>query len=198
MGSGPAHHAHVGIYPVPLQPAAVHDPVIGGDVLLVGDLEALGVAVKGVGVLHDELTGPEHPRPGAGLVTLLDLEVVEDQRQIPVGTDARGHVRGDDLLVGHGQDHVGAAAVVELEQLLDAVPAAPSPQVGRLQDRHEHLLAADRVHLLAHDLHDPLVHAPAGGQPAPQSGSDLAHQARPDHQDVAQRLGISGSLALSG
>ena len=35
------------------------------------------------------------------------------------------------------------------------VPAARLlPDLGRLHDRHQHLLAADRVHLLAHDLLD--------------------------------------------
>ena len=68
---------------------------------------------------------------------------------------------GDDLLVRHRQHHVGAAAVLELEQLVDLVAAGAPPRLGRVQHRHQHLLAADRVHLLAHDLHDPLVHPPA-------------------------------------
>ena len=37
------------------------------------------------------------------------------------------------------------------------VAAALPPEVGRMDDRHLHLLAADRVHLLADDLLDPLV-----------------------------------------
>src|SRR6185437_14856146 len=68
----------------------------------------------------------------------------------------------------------------------------------RMQHRHQELLAADRVHLLAHDLNDPLVDAPAGRQPAPQSRSDLANQAGADHQLVRDRLRVGGGLALSG
>ena len=51
----------------------------------------------------------------------------------------------DDLLVGHGQDHVAAVAVLEPRHLgADrVVAAARSPDVGRVDDRHLHLLAAD-------------------------------------------------------
>jgi len=60
------------------------------------------------------------------VIALLDLEVIEDQGQIPVGTHGRGHVEGDALLVGQGQDHVGAPAILQLEQLIDVIaPGAP-------------------------------------------------------------------------
>ena len=115
------------------------------------------------------------PGPRPRLVALLDLDVVEDQRQVAVGADDLRDVRGDDLLVGHREHQLGALAVVQLEQLLDRVAAGAPPQLGRLQHRHQHLLAADRVHLLAHDRIDALVDPPAGGQPRPQPGADLAH-----------------------
>ena len=94
---------------------------------LVGRVQPLAVAVEGVGVLHDELARPQHAGAGPGLVALLDLKVVEDQRQVPVGLDRRGHMTGDDLLVGHGQHQVGAAAVLELQQPVDSV----APGAGR-------------------------------------------------------------------
>ena len=84
VGAGAAHHPDVGFDPVPLQPEPVEHPVIGDDVLVVGDVEALAVAVERVGVLHDELARPQHAGARAGLVALLDLEVVEDQRQVAV------------------------------------------------------------------------------------------------------------------
>ena len=193
-----AHHPDVGLDPVPLEAAAVHHPVVGDDVLLIGSFEPRRVAVEAVGVLHDELAGPEHAGARPRLVALLDLEVVEDQRQVAVGLDRGRDVGRDDLLVGHRQHQVGASAILELEQLLDAVSPGAPPQLGGLEHRHQHLLAADRVHLLADDLHDPLVDAIAGGQPRPQPRSDLPDQAGADHQLVRDRLGVGGRLALGG
>ena len=198
MGAQPAHHPHVGLHPVPLQPAAVEDAVVGHDVLVVAGRQALGVAVERVGVLHDELARPQHAGARAGLVALLGLELVEDQRQVAVGAHGLRNVERDDLLVRHPQHEVGPAPVLELEQLLDRVAAGAAPGLGGLQDRHQHLLAADRVDLLAHDLHRPLVHAPARGEERPQPRPHLADQPCPHHELVRGGLGVGRRLALGG
>ena len=52
------------------------------------------------------------PGARARLVALLDLEVVEDQRQVAVGAHDLRDVEGDDLLVRHRQHEVGARAIV--------------------------------------------------------------------------------------
>ena len=196
VGAAPAHHPDVGLDPVPLEAAAVHHPVVGHHVLLVGDLEALRVAVERVGVLHDELAGPQNAGARPRLVALLDLEVVEDQRQVAVRPHGGRDVARDDLLVGHREHEVGAAAVLELEQLLDVVAPRAAPGLGGLEDRHQHLLAADRVHLLADDLDDPLVHAPPGRKPAPEARAHLPDQPGAHEQLVRDRLGVGGRLAL--
>ena len=107
----PAHQADVAGDAVPAQPGAVEDAVVGLDVALVGALQALRVAVEAVGVLHHELARAQHAGARARLVAALDLEVVEDQRQVAVGADDLRDVRGDDLLVGHREHELGAAAV---------------------------------------------------------------------------------------
>jgi hypothetical protein len=122
--------------------------------------------------------------------------VVQAERQVAVGADGGRNVGGDDLLVGHGEHEVGIAAVLELEQLLDAVTATALPQLRRIDDRHEHLLGPDRVQLLANDLLDRPVHAPAGRQPRPQAAADLAGEAGADRQLVGERLGVGGRLLL--
>ena len=198
VGPQPAHHPHVGLHPVPLQAAAVQDAVVGADVLVVASCEAVEVAIEGVGVLHHELARAQHPGAGSRLVALLDLEVVEDQRQVAVGAHHLRDVEGDHLLVGHGQHHLRPAAIGQLEQLVDLVATRASPRLGRLQHRHQHLLAADGVDLLTHDPHRLLVHTPAGGQPGPQASAHLAHQPRPHHQLVREGLGIGRGLALGG
>ena len=192
----PAHHPDVGLDPVPVQPRALEDPVVGADVLPVAHLQALGVAVEGVGVLHDELARPQHRRARARLVALLRLEVVEDLRQVAVRAHDRRHVERDVLLVRHRQHELGAPAVLQLEQLRDRVAAAALPQLGRVQDRHQHLQPADRVHLLADDLHDVLVHPPARRHPGPEPGAELADHARADEQLVRERLRVGGRLLL--
>ena len=196
VGADAAHHPDVGLHAVPLEPEPVEDAVVGLAVALVVGVEALAVAVEGVGVLHDELAGAEDAGARARLVAALGLEVVEAERQVAVGAHGGRHVRGHDLLVGHGQHEVGVAAVLELEQLVDAVAAAALPELGRVDDRHQHLLRADRVQLLAHDLRHVLVHAPAGRQPRPQAAAELADEPGADHQLVRERLGVGGRLLL--
>ena len=191
-----AHRPDVGLDPVPLDPAPVHHAVVGLAVALVVRVQALLVAIEGVGVLHDELARAQQPRARARLVALLDLEVVEAERQLAVGAHHLCDVLRDRLLVRHRQHVLRALAVLELEQLGDPVPAAALPQLCGQHHRHQQLLAADRVHLLADDLHDVLVHAPAGRQERPQARADLADQARADHQLVRERLSVRGRLLL--
>ena len=152
VGPDAAHRPHVGLHPVPLEAGAVEDPVVGAGLEVVGGAQALLVAVEGVGVLHDELARAQDPGARPRLVPLLGLDVVRHQRQVAVGADGPGHVEGDGLLVGHGQHHLRAAPVLELEQLVDPVAAALLPQLRRGDHRHQHLQAADGVHLLADDL----------------------------------------------
>jgi hypothetical protein len=195
VSAGAAHHPDVALDPVPLEPGAIEDRVVGLDEERVGLVEALEVAVERVRVLHDELAGAQHPGARARLVALLDLEVVEQLGQVAVGADLARCVRGDDLLVGHRQDQLGVAPVAQLEQLVDLVAAGLLPQLGGLKDRHQQLRAADRVELLAHDLLGPAVGAPARRQPGPQARPELACEPRPHQQPVRGRLGLGGVLA---
>ena len=119
----------VGLDPVPAQPAAVEDAVVGLDVQLVGGVEALLVAVEAVGVLHDELARAQHAGARPRLVPLLDLQVVEDLRQVAVRADVVGDVVGDGLLVGHREHQRPVGAVGEPEQLRDLGAAGPPPQL---------------------------------------------------------------------
>ena len=198
VGAEAAHHPHVGLHAVPLEAGAVEDPVVGAGVEVVGGREALLVAVEAVGVLHDELARAQYARARARLVALLDLEVIEQLGQVPVGAHLPGHVVGERLLVGHREHHVGAAAVLELEQLLDRIAAGALPQLGGLEHRHEHLQAPHGVHLLPHDLLRSAMHAPAGRHPGPHAGTQLAHQPGAHHQLVRHRLGVRGRLLLGG
>jgi hypothetical protein len=198
VGPRAAHHPDVGLHPVPLEAHPVADAIVGLDELLVGGLQPVLVAIEGIGVLHDELARAQDPGARARLVAALGLEVVEQHRQLAIGAHRLRDVEGDGLLVAQGEDQVGPPAVLELEHLLDVVAPAALPELGRRDDRHQHLLAADPVALLAHDLRHVLVHAPAGRQPAPQARADLADEPGAHAELVRQRLGVGGGLALGG
>ncbi len=141
------------------------------------------VAIERVGVLHDELAYANQATARARRVPLLDREVVEQRRKLAVALDL-ARVERDRLLVRQRQDVVRALTVLEPEDLVDVVASRLFPQLERCQDGHEHLLAADRVDLLAHDLLDLLVDAPTERQEAPDAGADLADEAAADQQLV--------------
>ena len=106
----------------------------------------------------------------------------------------------DDLLVGHRQDHVPAVAVLEPAELRPdrVVAAAGPPDVGRVDDRHLHLLAADPVLLLADDLLDPVVDPLAERQQRVDPGAELADVAGPQQQAVRRHLGVGRVVAERG
>ncbi|GBD46661.1 hypothetical protein HRbin41_01491 [bacterium HR41] len=99
-----AHHPHIRLDFVPLEAGAVEDARVGAAVELVGALEPLSVAIEAVGVLHHELAHAQKPRARAGLVASLQLELVEDQRQLAVGAHLARHVPGNGLFVRHRQN----------------------------------------------------------------------------------------------
>ena len=179
------------------RPEPLEDPDVGGLLGLVAHVEPGLVAVAAVGVLHDELADADQAAAGARLVAALRLEVIDHHRQLAVALDDVREEQPDDLLVGHRQDHVPAVAVLEPGQLrADRVvaPARP-PDVGRVDDRHLHLLAADPVHLLADDLLDPLVDPEAERQERVDPRAELADVARPQEQAVRRHLRIGGVVA---
>ena len=101
------------------------------------------------------------------------------------------------LLMRQRQDEAPARAILEVEDLGNRDTPGRLPELGRRQHGHEHLLPADCVHLLADDLHDLLVHAPAERQERPEARADLADEAAAHEQLVARRLRVRRILAQS-
>jgi hypothetical protein len=173
--------------------AALEDAVVGALVRPEAPLQPLVVPVERVRVLHDELADADEAPARPRLVAHLRLEVVEDLRQLTVRGDL-ARVEGHRLLVGHGEHEVATQTIVGLPELRNHVAAARLPQLGRRDHRHEHLLTADRVHLLPDDLDGLLVDAPAERKERPEAGAHLADEAAADEQAVARRLGIARIL----
>ncbi len=91
---------------------------------------------------------------------------------------------------------IGApGAVLEAELLGQRVAAGGLPDLGRVEDRHLELLGADAVHLLAHDRLGAPDRPQAERQQRVEAGGELAHQAGPHHQDVADGLGVGRRVA---
>jgi hypothetical protein len=69
------------------------------------------------------------------------------------------------------------------------------PKLDWRQYGHEHLLAADCVHLLADDLDDFLMHPPTERQERPDACGDLPDVPAAHEQLVRDRVGVGGRLA---
>ena len=100
----------------------------------------------------------------------------------------------DRLFVGQRQDEVSTGPILHTEDLRNRQAARCLPELGGSEDGHQHLLAADRVHLLADDLLDLPVDAPAERCERPEARRDLADEASADEQLVAHRFGIARIL----
>jgi hypothetical protein len=82
-----------------------------------------------------------------------------------------------------------------MEDLRDAEPPRGFPELRRGKDGHQHLLAADRVHLFPDDLLDFPVDSPPDRHERPQAGGDLADEPAAYEQLVGRRLGVGRSVA---
>ena len=78
------------------------------------------------------------------------------------------------------------------------VATARPPDVGRVDDRHLHLLAADPVLLLADDLLDALADPLAERQQRIDPRAELAHVAGAQEQPVRRHLGVGRVVAERG
>jgi len=152
------------------------------------------IAVERVRVLHDELPQAQQPAARPRLVALLGREVVPDLGQLLVRLQL-ARVERHRLLVRKRQHEVAPRAVLQLEHDRDPDAAARLPQLRGREHGLEHLLPADRVDLLADDLDDLLVHAPAQRQEREQSRADLSDEAAAHEQLVRDRVGVGRRVA---
>src|SRR5205085_11923232 len=115
-------------------------------------------------------------------------------RELPVAADLAG-MRRERLLVRQRQDVPAPGAVMEAEELRDPGAASRLPQLDRRQDGREPLLGAERVELLADDLLDLPVDAPAERREAPDPRRQLPDEPAADEQLVRGRLRVGGVFA---
>ena len=189
-----AHHPGLGLDLGKLQADTLEDAVVRTSLELEAPRERLVVAVERVRVLHPELAQADQAGARPWLVAFLGRDVVEHLRQLPVALQLTC-VERDRLLVRQRQDVVGALSILEAKDLLDEVAAGLLPELERREHRHQHLLTADRVHLLADDLLDLPVHPPAERQEGPHAAGHLADEPAANEELVVDRLRVGGRVA---
>ena len=85
MGSRPAHHAGVAFDGVKLHPTTTENLAVGFVVKLIIAIQSFPVHVQAIGVLHQELPGPQQTPFGTGLVPQFGLNLVPDLGKVAVG-----------------------------------------------------------------------------------------------------------------
>ena len=110
---------------------SVEDLLVGLAVRVILSLEPVVVDVEGVGVLHQELATAQDAGTRAGLVAVLGLDLVQQQREVLVRAVLALDRQREQLFVGGPEQIVVAAAVLEPEHAV----AVLGPPVRRLVGR---------------------------------------------------------------
>jgi hypothetical protein len=162
----------------------------------VGFVERLIALVEAVCVLHDEFAGAHHSVTGPDFVAKLDENLIHALRQAPIALHVVARHHRDDFLVGRSERERALPAVLELEELRSeaAQPSRLLVYLDRMEHRHEHLLTADRIHLLPHDRLDFLDDLESKWQKRIDARCELADEPRAQHEAVARDLGLRGIL----
>ena len=192
-----AHHAGVGADRHHLGHAAAREyAVISVVAALIVGLQIGLRGMEGIRVLHRELTHADQAAAAAGLVAELGLYLIDHERILIVAVgDVPGVLHGR-LLMRHAQAHLRAGAIGEAQHLAaDALVAAGFlPQAGGHGHREEHLLAVDRVHLLAHNGLDLFGDALCDRRERVDAVADVLDITAAHHQRLAGDLAVGGGL----
>ena len=204
------HHEFVGIAPPDapgvgfnrpeFQSTPLKDPVIRlvhGLITLIGPIL---IHIKTVGILHNEFTATHNPETGPDLIPEFGLDLVKVDGHLLVGVNLFSHQVGDHLFVGGPHAGIPVVAVLEAQQFTAIIfpPATLLPQFSRLHGGHEDLDGPCPVHLLP----DNILHLPDGpeanGKIGVNARGQFSNHTGPDHQLVADDLGIGRDFLFCG
>ena len=154
------------------------------------------VDIEGIGVLHQKLATAHHAEAGALLVAEFPLDVIQDLRQLAIGTNVGAENLGDHLLVSGAVKHVPLVPILDAQHFraIGVVAPALAPKIGKLQGGHQQLDRARTVLLLANDLLDFFEHPKTERQPSVNAGGLLANEACAQHEAVGDHLRLLGRL----
>ena len=196
MGMAAADGAVISLYRAEIQPHAGIDTGVGIIHLLIREIHAFLVLVKGIQILHDELPAAHQTEAWTDFITILILNLIQHQRQLLVGTHFITHQGSHHFLVGRSQAELAAMTVTHPEHLITvhAPAAAFLPDFRRLHNRHGNLLAACLVHFLTDNLLNLLDSTPCQRQISIKAAGSLPDHAGPQHKLMAPDLRLSRSL----
>ncbi len=163
MTAAAADHARIGFNrhdrhlnsPINVDVGLVDPGIVG--------VQVSAVAVKAIGVLHQELAHAHQAAARAWLVAHFGLDLIEDVGQLTIGANVAPAQIGHDLFMSHGEHEVAPVAILGApERLVDLLPAAGLlPELGRHDDRQVDFLTIHPIHLVAQDGRDLFHDAPA-------------------------------------
>ena len=196
----PPDRPGIGFHRNRAQPHARKGAQVGDEHALVGLARALLVEIERVGVLHQELAPTHDAEAGTDLVTELPLNVVEVLRQVLVALQAIADDHRDHLLRRRTKQHVALVAILDAQHLLAVglVASALSPELRRLDGRHQKLDRAGPVLLLADNSLDLLEHPEPERQPGVDPGGGLADHACAQHELVGDDLRLFRRFTRTG
>ena len=114
----PAHGARMRFHRHKLQPTALKDGSVGVVVLAIRNVEPIGVDIKRVCVLHDELAHAQQSRFGTWLVAELCLNLIPDLRKLLIAAHLLACDFGHDFLVCHAQAQIAPTPVLEAKHVI--------------------------------------------------------------------------------
>ena len=192
MGETAADRPRVGLHGPEFETAAGEYPLIGLIHLHVGNLRRLVAHIERIGIFHDEFPAAHEAESRPDLVAELGLDLIEIDRQIPIGMQFLAGDVGDDLLMGRPEAGLPFVPVMEAQQFRAVffISAGLLPQIGRLHHGHQQFLGTGPVHLLADDVLDFADRRKTKGQIGIDTGGELAHEPGPQHEDVADNFGF--------
>ena len=128
----PTHRARIGLDNYILKPQALEDSLVGVSLSLIRLLQTLIGVIKGVGVLHRELSAAQQTRAWAGLIAIFILDLINHQGQIFVTGEEIFDRQGKDFFVGWRQKILRPFAVLEAENAISILVPTPRCFVGLL------------------------------------------------------------------
>ena len=193
LGEQTAHDAGVSADDAVVKVEAVHDVLIGIELLGICFIKTGFVFIERVGILHDEFTDTDQTIAGTRLVTELCLELIEGKRHVLVGADLHLGSSREEFFMGRTQYIRHAFAVTQGEhRFAEAVTASGSDiDIFRDEGRHQKFLGTGLVHLIADDSHDILQDLVAERQHHINTGRALL-----DISGSDQQIGTDGILVF--
>lgn len=178
------------------EPEPLENPVVGTLNHGIVPIQAGGIRMERIKILHEEFPAPEDAGLGPQFVAELRLDLVAPEGKVAVAADELLDERHDDLLV-RGIERVflliGRRNMKEGIEVFLLPTTRLHPVLARGERGHQNLLRPDGVHLLAHDLLDILEYSEPQREERVHAGHRLVNEARP-----RQKLGIDALRIGSG